>query len=97
MNNTYPDFEFELIEVDSGCDGEIAQSAAIDLIQEGVVAVVGAACSGASMGANAVLSAAGIPMISYAAGNPGLSDDDEYPLFYRVVPSAAIIGPAAQI
>ena len=95
LNNTYPDFEFELIEVDSGCDGEIAQSAAIDLIQEGVVAVVGAACSGASMGANAVLSAAGIPMISYAAGNPGLSDDDEYPLFYRVVPSAAIIGPAS--
>ncbi len=73
----------------------MAQSAANHLIQEGVVAVVGAACSGASMGANAVLSAAGIPMISYASTNPGLSNNSDYPLFYRVVPSDAMIGPAS--
>ena len=46
------------------------------------------------MGANEVLSAAGIPMISYASTNPGLSDAEAYPLFYRVVPSDAIQGPA---
>ncbi len=46
------------------------------------------------MGANAVLSAAGIPMISYASSNPGLSSDSAYPLFYRIVPSDAIQGPA---
>jgi len=46
------------------------------------------------MSANAVLSAAGIPMISYASTNPGLSDASAYPLFYRNVPSYAIQGPA---
>ena len=95
LSQMYPDLDFQLIEVDSGCSGDVAESAAYDLIQEGVVAVVGAACSGASMGANAVLSSYGIPMISYASTNPGLSDDDDYPLFYRVVPSDAIIGPAS--
>ena len=88
-NNT-----FEVIEVDSGCDGDTAAAAAQTLVDSGVVAVVGAACSGASMSANAVLSAAGIPMISYASTNPGLSDASAYPLFYRNVPSDAIQGPA---
>jgi len=85
---------FEVIEMDSGCDGDTAASAAQTLVDSGVVAVVGAACSGASMSANAVLSAAGIPMISYASTNPGLSDASAYPLFYRNVPSDAIQGPA---
>ena len=53
--------------------------AAQTLVDSGVVAVVGAACSGASMGANAILSAAEIPMISYASTNPGLSDEAVYP------------------
>ena len=85
---------FELVEVDSGCDGAVAGPGAQTLIDSGVVAVAGAACSGASMGANALLSAAGIPMISYASTNPGLSDASAYPLFYRNVPSDAIQGPA---
>ena len=94
LNNMYPDLDFELIEVNSGCDGSIAESAAFDLIDEGVVAVIGAACSAASMAANNILSENGIPMISYASTNPELSDEAEYPLFYRVVPSYAIQGLA---
>jgi len=85
---------FELVEVDSACDGTPAAAGAQTLVDSGVVAVAGAACSGASMGANAVLSAASIPMISYASTNPGLSDASAYPLFYRIVPSDAIQGPA---
>jgi len=90
----YSDYKFELVEMDSGCDGPVAAASAQTLVDSGVVAVVGAACSGASMGANAVLSAAGIPMISYASTNPGLSDATAYPLFFRNVPSDAIQGPA---
>ena len=94
LNKAYPDYNFELVEVDSGCDGTPAAAGAQTLVDSGVVAVAGAACSGASMGANAVLSAAGTPMISYASTNPGLSNATAYPLFYRVVPSDAIQGPA---
>ena len=85
---------FELVEADSGCDGTVAATAAQALVDAGVVGVAGAACSGASMGANAVLSAAGVVQVSYASTNPGLSDSAAYPHFYRVVPSDAIQGPA---
>ena len=86
--------QFEMVMADSGCSGDAAATAAQTLIDAGVVGVVGAACSGATMAANAVLSAAGIPMVSYASTNPGLSDAEAYPNFFRVVPSDAIQGPA---
>ena len=88
------DMTFELVEADSGCDGTVAGPAAQSLVDAGVVGVAGAACSGASMAANAVLSAAGVPQVSYASTNPGLSDASAYPGFWRVVPSDAIQGPA---
>ena len=95
LNEMQVDVNFELVEADSGCDGSVAGTAAQTLLDSNVVAVAGAACSGASMAANAILSAAGVPMISYASTNPGLSDATAYPNFYRVVPSDAIQGPAA--
>jgi len=88
------DMTFELVEADSGCSGDVASGAAQSLVDAGVVGVAGAACSGASMAANAVLNAAGVPQVSYASTNPGLSDADAYPGFWRVVPSDAIQGPA---
>ena len=87
-------YTFEIVEADSACDGQAAATAAQALVDAGVVAVAGAACSGASMGANAVLSAAGIPMVSYASTSPALSDSVAYPDFFRVVPSDAIQGDA---
>ena len=95
LNAMGDDYVFEVIEADSGCDGQTAATAAQSLIDAGVVAVAGAACSGASMGANAVLSAAGVPMISYASTSPALTDATAYPHFYRIVPSDALQGQAA--
>ena len=95
LNAMGDDYVFEVIEADSGCDGQVAATAAQSLVDAGVVAVAGAACSGASIGANAVLSAAGIPMVSYASTSPSLSDATAYPHFYRIVPSDALQGQAA--
>ena len=95
LNAMGDDYVFEVIEADSGCDGTMAGTAAQSLVDAGVVAVAGAACSGASMAANAVLSAAGIPMVSYASTSPALSDATAYPHFYRIVPSDALQGQAA--
>jgi len=86
--------QFELVMADSGCSADQAAIGAQTLLDAGVVGVVGAACSGATMAANGVLSAAGVPMISYASTNPGLSDATAYPDFFRVVPSDALQGPA---
>ena len=89
LNAMGDEYVFEVVEADSGCDGQMAATAAQSLVDAGVVGVAGAACSGASIGANAVLSAAGIPMISYASTSPSLSSDENYPHFYRIVPSDA--------
>ncbi|GIQ99206.1 MAG: hypothetical protein CM15mP6_2230 [Methanobacteriota archaeon] len=47
--------QFELVYADSGCDSTMGGTAAQALVDAGVWAAVGAACSGASMGANAAL------------------------------------------
>ena len=91
--------QFELVFADSGCNGyettSTGTTAAQTLKDAGVWGAVGAACSGASKAANAVLSAAGIPMISYASTSPDLSDNATYPDFFRVVPSD--VGQAAAV
>ena len=88
-------YDFENIYADSGgADGPVATAGAQSLADANVVAVVGAAGSGASTAANAVLSAAGIPMISFASTAPSLSDATAHPHFYRVVPSDALQGQA---
>ena len=84
--------QFELVYADSGCDGDMGGDAAQALVDAGVWGAVGAACSGASMGANAILSAAGIPQVSYASTSPALTDATAYPGFFRVVPSDAFQG-----
>jgi branched-chain amino acid transport system substrate-binding protein len=89
LNEDNEDYVFELIVVDSGCDGTAAATSAQALIDSGVSGIVGAACSGATLGAIAVAAPAGVPMVSYASTSPAISTaaDDGY--LFRVVPSDA--------
>ena len=90
LNEQYEgDYTFELIIGDSGCDGTQAATAAQTLIDSGVKAIVGAACSGATLGAIAVTAPAGVPMISYASTSPAISGADDNGHLFRVVPSDA--------
>ena len=71
LNETHKgNFEFELIIGDSGCDGTQAATAAQTLVDSGGAVSVGAACSGATLGASAVAAPAGVPMVSYASTAP---------------------------
>ncbi len=105
LNETHKgDFEFELIVLDSGCDGTQAATSAQTLIDSGVSVIVGAACSGATTGAIAVAAPAGVPMVSYASTSPALTTVDDNGHFFRVVPSDAqqavaltMVAAAAQV
>ena len=89
INAKYAGFEFELIIVDSGCDGTQAATAAQSLVDAGVSVIVGAACSGATLGAIAVAAPAGIPMVSYASTSPAITTADDDGRLFRIVPSDA--------
>jgi len=90
LNETHDgDFVFELIVMDSGCDGTQAATSAQSLIDSGVSVIVGAACSGATLGAIAVASPAGVPMVSYASTSPAVTTADDNDHLFRVVPSDA--------
>ena len=89
INAAYPGFVFELIIVDTGCDGTQAATAAQSLVDAGVSVIVGAACSGATLGAIAVAAPAGIPMVSYASTSPAITTADDDGLLFRIVPSDA--------
>ena len=83
------DFVFELIVADSGCDGTQAATSAQTLIDSGVTVIVGAACSGATLGAIEVAASAGVPMVSYASTSPAITTADDKGHLFRVVPSDA--------
>ena len=94
LNDKQDDYTFQVYFYDTGCDGATAATAAQTIVDSGFDLVVGALCSGASVGANAVLSDAGIPHISPTSSMPGLSNATAYPDFFRVVLSDALQGQA---
>ncbi len=78
------------IRADSTCvDSSAAQAAAERLISaDGVVAIMGADCSGVTMAIlQNVAMSAGIPMISPAATSPAFTTTDSNGLFFRTSPS----------
>ena len=89
LNRSQGDYNFELVVGDSGCDGAKAAISATELIDEGVVGIVGAACSGATMGAIQVAAPAGIPMVSYASTSSTITYAEDNGYLFRIVPSDA--------
>ena len=79
------------LRADSTCvDSAAASTAAEDLIAQGIVAIMGADCSGVT-GAIATNVAVpnGVVMVSPSATSPGLTDLDDNGLFFRTAPSDA--------
>jgi len=79
---------------DSACDPVYAQYGAHQLAQSsfsgnGVDAVIGAACSSASMAAADNLELAHIPLVSPSSTSAALSNGAAYPYFARTAPSDA--------
>lgn len=74
----------EFVKADSKCDADAATKAMNELVAKKVVAVIGEACSAASVAALKVADAHKIPMVSPSASSPALSKADDY--FFRVVP-----------
>ncbi|MCC5989297.1 MAG: ABC transporter substrate-binding protein [Pararhodobacter sp.] len=80
------------VRADSGCvDSALAQASAERLItSDGVVAIMGADCSGVTRAVlENVAMATGVPMISPSATSPGFTTFDSGGLFYRTSPSDA--------
>ncbi|GAB4266590.1 MAG: ABC transporter substrate-binding protein [Pararhodobacter sp.] len=80
------------VRADSGCiDNALVQASAERLItSDGVVAIVGADCSGVTRAAlENVAMANGIPMISPSATSPAFTQFDSGGLFFRTAPSDA--------
>ena len=89
LDSAHEDIEFELVVADSGCDATAASTAAQTLVDSGVVGIAGAACSGATLSAITVASAAGVPMVSYASTSPAVTTAEDDGYLFRVVPSDA--------
>ena len=79
------------LRADSTCvDSAAASTAAEDLIAQGIVAIMGADCSGVTGAiATNVAIPNGVVMISPSATSPALTDLDDNNLFFRTAPSDA--------
>jgi branched-chain amino acid transport system substrate-binding protein len=77
----------ELLIEDDVCKPEIATNTATKLVSQGVHAVIGHICSGATKAALPIYKESGIIVISPSATNPALTQSGEYPNFYRTISS----------
>ncbi len=77
--------QVELIVEDDQCKPEVAANVASKLVGDGVVAVIGHICSGATRAALGTYLESEVIVISPSATNPPLTKDGEYPNFYRTI------------
>ncbi|MFX0066843.1 MAG: ABC transporter substrate-binding protein, partial [Candidatus Hermodarchaeota archaeon] len=93
VNQLY-DFDIELVIEDSGSEAQVGTIAATNLVAAGVEVVIGAAASGASLAAAAVLVPEEIPQISYASTSPALTIYNDSDFLFRTVASDVFQGQA---
>ena len=77
----------ELVIEDDVCQPEIAANTAAKLVGDGVVAVIGHICSGATKAAMGTYLDSDILAISPSATNPPLTQSGDYPNFFRTIAS----------
>ena len=77
-------YTLALVSADSGCNPTQAVTAANTLLNAGVVAVVGHACSSASSAAQPLYAAAGVSMISPSSTDPQVTEQG-YTTTFRVI------------
>ena len=75
----------ELVVEDDQCKPEVATSTAAKLVGEGVVAVIGHICSGATRSALGIYTSEDIVTISPSATSPPLTQSGEFPVFFRTI------------
>ena len=77
--------EVVLLTEDDACKPELATNTATKLVSQGVCAVIGHICSGATRAAMAIYKNAGIVCLSPSATKADLTLSGEYPNFYRTI------------
>lgn len=77
--------QIELFIEDDVCKPEVAGNTATKLISDGVDAVLGHICSGATKAAQGFYKEAGIVCMSPSATNPDLTFSGDYPNFFRTI------------
>jgi branched-chain amino acid transport system substrate-binding protein len=77
--------QIELVVEDDQCKPEVATNTATKVVGEGVVAVIGHICSGATKAALSIYKDSNIIAISPSATNPPLTQSGDYPNFYRTI------------
>lgn len=87
--------EIELVVRDSATNPEVAREAAQELVDEGVVAVVGEAASSATIASAGVTTAAGVVQISPGSTSPKISTFKDNGLLWRTIPSDTYQGVVA--
>jgi branched-chain amino acid transport system substrate-binding protein len=75
----------ELVIEDDVCQPEIAANTAAKLVGDGVVAVIGHICSGATKAAMGTYLDSDLLAISPSATNPPLTQSGDYPNFFRTI------------
>jgi branched-chain amino acid transport system substrate-binding protein len=79
--------QVELVIEDDVCKPEVATNTATKLVGDGVNAVLGHICSGATKAALGIYNDAKIVVMSPSATNPGLTQSGDYPNFFRTIAS----------